>query len=645
MTATTVAAPPAAVLWDMDGTLVDTEPYWIECEHELVDAYGGFWTEDDARSIIGFDLLEAAAVIRERGGVPLEPREIVERLLDGVITRLRHRVPWRPGARRLLTELNTAGVPCALVTMSWSRLAEAVVEALAPITFQAVVTGDGVVHGKPHPEPYLVAAERLGVDPARCVAIEDSPTGIRSATDAGCTVLAIPNIVEIAPAPGRVIVASLKDVQVDDLSGYMATALSGVVPDGVAPVAETDPPASRRDNRRAAVIGGGLIALVVAAAIWVGISGGGDDAPPRRPGALNVHTWTPYWALDDALPELAARADTLHELSPFWFRATGADTIEVEPNTPTDLAAEFMDTARSRDVPLVASILDGTDAGVMAEILADPAQRARHVDAVASFAADGDFAGVDIDYEQFAFADGRDSWAETRPNWVAFVGELSERLHADGRTLTVSIPPVYDAGQTDDSGYWVYDYASIAPLVDNIRVMAYDYSVPSGDAGPIAPLDWVDRVIAGTSAAAGDPSKLVLGIPLYGYNWVVATEGQCPATAEGNISRSQRDMVDLANKRGATPQFDQTNYEMTFTYDLQVSDGATTCTQSREVHYVDANGAQIRMQDAIDGGFRGVSLFALGYEDDDVWRAIDTIAAQIAPVASTPSTPATTVAP
>ena len=136
----------------------------------------------------------------------------------------------------------------------------------------------------------------------------------------------------------------------------------------------------------------------------------------------------------------------------------------------------------------MASILDGTEAGVMAGILADPEQRSRHVDTIAAFAADGDFAGIDIDYEQFAFADGRDTWAATRPNWVAFVEELAARLHDDGRILTVSIPPVYDAGQTPDSGFWVYDYAAITPHVDAIRVMAYDYSVPAGDPGPIAPL-------------------------------------------------------------------------------------------------------------------------------------------------------------
>ena len=123
---------PAAVLWDMDGTVVDTEPYWMACEHELVDAFGGTWTEADARSIVGFDLLEAAEVLRARGGVDLPPEEIVERLMGGVIDRVRERVPWRPGARRLLADLQAAGVPCAMVTMSWEALARIVVDALGP---------------------------------------------------------------------------------------------------------------------------------------------------------------------------------------------------------------------------------------------------------------------------------------------------------------------------------------------------------------------------------------------------------------------------------------------------------------------------------------------------------------------------------
>jgi spore germination protein len=171
--------------------------------------------------------------------------------------------------------------------------------------------------------------------------------------------------------------------------------------------------------------------------------------------------------------------------------------------------------------------------------------------------------------------------------------------------------------------------------------MAYDYSVAGGPPGPIAPLPWVESVVNAASAVTGDPSKLVLGIPLYGRNWVVETRGTCPDDAEGNVSQSARYLEDLATRRGATPQFDPATHEMTFRYELEVSDGATSCTQVRQVHYVDGVRAQIRMQRAVDAGFAGVALFALGYDDDATWTAIDTISRQLQPGGTLASTPAT----
>jgi len=200
---------PAAVLWDMDGTLVDTEPYWIECEHELVAEFGGTWTDADAHSLIGFDLLDAAHELRSRGGVSLEPVAIVERLLDGVIARVEQRLPWRPGAAELLAECVAAGVPCALVTMSWRRFAAAVIAAAPPGSFTVSITGDEVRRGKPDPEPYLAAAAALGVEPSACVAIEDSPTGVASALAAGCATLGIPHVVALTATTRLDVVDSL----------------------------------------------------------------------------------------------------------------------------------------------------------------------------------------------------------------------------------------------------------------------------------------------------------------------------------------------------------------------------------------------------------------------------------------------------
>ena len=112
---------PAAVLWDMDGTFVDTEPYWVEVERELVEAHGGTWTSEDAMQLVGNDLIESGRYIREHGGVDLPAEEIVEILLDGVVTHIQKSVPWRPGARELLASLRKEGVPCAMVTMSYER--------------------------------------------------------------------------------------------------------------------------------------------------------------------------------------------------------------------------------------------------------------------------------------------------------------------------------------------------------------------------------------------------------------------------------------------------------------------------------------------------------------------------------------------
>lgn len=213
---------PAAVLWDMDGTIVDTEPYWFECEYALVAEHGGSWSDEHARALVGNSLPASAQYIREHGGVDLDPDEIVARLTAGVVERIRRHIPWRPGAQELLADLVAAGVPCALVTMSYRSLADAIVGCLPPGSFAAVVCGDEVDHGKPHPEPYLRAARLLGVDPAGCLAVEDSPTGVASATAAGVPVLAVEHVVPLLPAAGRRVLTTLDGVTLRDLGTWWA---------------------------------------------------------------------------------------------------------------------------------------------------------------------------------------------------------------------------------------------------------------------------------------------------------------------------------------------------------------------------------------------------------------------------------------
>lgn len=208
---------PGAVLWDMDGTLVDTEPYWIAEERRLVEAHGGVWTDEHAHQLVGNDLLVSAQYIIDHSPITLTPVQIVHELLVGVVRRIKEHIPWRPGARELLADLVAQGVPCALVTMSWRLLAEEFVASVPAGTFSVLVTGDEVAHGKPHPAPYQAAARALGVDLGQCIAIEDSPPGVASAVAAGVATIAVPHAVPVPAMAGAVQVPSLDGLTPPDL--------------------------------------------------------------------------------------------------------------------------------------------------------------------------------------------------------------------------------------------------------------------------------------------------------------------------------------------------------------------------------------------------------------------------------------------
>ncbi|WP_116114000.1 HAD family hydrolase [Austwickia chelonae] len=222
MNSTNDPAPglPTAVLWDFDGTVMHTEPYWYEEERCLVEEYGGTWTMDDALTLVGKALPDSAALLRAHSPVTLSVPQIVDRLQNGVVERIRGHVPWRPGARELLNELHDAQIPQALVTMSWRPVLDVVLGELPPGIFPAIVTGDSVTRGKPHPEPYLTALDMLGVPTTAklaCVAIEDSITGSTSAAAAGVPTLVTPSVEEVPDRPGLVVLDSLAGVRATDL--------------------------------------------------------------------------------------------------------------------------------------------------------------------------------------------------------------------------------------------------------------------------------------------------------------------------------------------------------------------------------------------------------------------------------------------
>jgi HAD superfamily hydrolase (TIGR01509 family) len=214
----------------MDGTIVDTEPYWIAAEHALVEAHGGSWSHDQATQLVGQALTFSAGILQE-AGVRLETRQIIDALTAEVIESVQRAVPWRPGARELLDDLHQAGVRCALVTMSEGPLAREIVANLPKPYFEFLVTGDTVTQGKPHPEAYLRAVELLQeADPEltidHCVALEDSAPGVAAALASGVATVAIPHIVPLPDDPRHTTWDSLAGRTVSELEAIAACSLA-----------------------------------------------------------------------------------------------------------------------------------------------------------------------------------------------------------------------------------------------------------------------------------------------------------------------------------------------------------------------------------------------------------------------------------
>jgi HAD superfamily hydrolase (TIGR01509 family) len=211
-----------AVLFDMDGLLVDTEPLWFETEAEVMARLGSSWTRADQERLLGGSMGQTVAYLLAKATVPAPPETIARWMMEGMLSHAAEgRVVVRPGARELVGQVAAAAIPYALVTSSEREFADAVLTGTG-LCFPVIVTGDDVTRTKPDPEPYLLAAKLLGADPGQCVALEDSPNGVTSATAAGCHVIAVPSLAPVPQAPGRLVVPSLSDLSLDTLRSRLA---------------------------------------------------------------------------------------------------------------------------------------------------------------------------------------------------------------------------------------------------------------------------------------------------------------------------------------------------------------------------------------------------------------------------------------
>ncbi|MEV4726979.1 HAD family hydrolase [Micromonospora humida] len=210
------------MLFDMDGTLVDSEKLWDVALHELAAEYGGTLTGPARRAMIGTAMAASMRILHDDLGQPeRDPQASAEWINARILELFRTGLRWRPGALALLRAVRAAGIPTALVTSSGRPLVEVALDTLGRDSFDAVVCGDEVDSAKPHPEPYLTAARLLDVPIGRCVAIEDSPTGVASALAAGAAVLAVPAEVPVPPTDGVHQVESLTSADLELLAALL----------------------------------------------------------------------------------------------------------------------------------------------------------------------------------------------------------------------------------------------------------------------------------------------------------------------------------------------------------------------------------------------------------------------------------------
>jgi HAD superfamily hydrolase (TIGR01509 family) len=217
----------------MDGTLVDTEPYWMAAETPLVESFGGTWSHEQALRLVGLGLEDSARIFQD-AGVRMSVDGIIDHLTDDVMSRLALTgVPFRPGARELLASLREAGIKTGLVTMSMRRMATTVVDLIDFDAFDVIIAGDDATRPKPFPDPYLQACEALGVTPEQAVAIEDSPNGLRSAVASGASVIGVPLMVSIAGAGAHAVWPTLEGRTADDLVAFHAAHRAGTIAEAI----------------------------------------------------------------------------------------------------------------------------------------------------------------------------------------------------------------------------------------------------------------------------------------------------------------------------------------------------------------------------------------------------------------------------
>ena len=357
--------------------------------------------------------------------------------------------------------------------------------------------------------------------------------------------------------------------------------------------------------------------------------------------------WIPYYSMKTSLPAALNNADLIKEVMPFWYtlkyngktKAAYVSDLYISGNPSIPIATPLA-AMRAAGFQIIPTITDGTDKLVLSNLLANPTSRTQIAKTLNDYVMANNFDGIDLDFEGFAFVDGNTTWAKTAPSWVALVKELSGLLRANNKLLSVSTPYNFNPAEKQ-KGYTVYAWPQIAPFIDRLRIMTYDYSVSK--VGPIGPLAWTEKTVA-YAASIMPASKVYLGLAGYGRDWVTKVDGVCPAPFANAIKVGakaatfvMRDAAALAASYQVTPVFDAKFGEATFTYTKSyegtTADGRSTiCTATRTAWYQNAQSYKLRSELVAKYKLGGVTAWTLGMEEPLAMEAIRQTALGISPV-------------
>ena len=364
--------------------------------------------------------------------------------------------------------------------------------------------------------------------------------------------------------------------------------------------------------------------------------------PPRK----ILTGWLPYYSMKTYLPAVLNNADLIKEIMPFWYTLKydgkpkkAVITDVYKPANPSVPITEPLTALRNAGMTIIPTISDGTDKLVLANLLAKPVSRKQVIDAIVATVASQNYDGIDLDFEGFAFIDPNTTWKTTAPNWVLFVKELSAALHAEKKILSITTPYLFNPAEAQ-KGYFVYAWAQIAPFIDRLRIMTYDYS--TSRPGPIGPIAWTEKTVK-YAISIKPASKVYLGLPGYGKDWVTKVEGVCPSNLAKIITPSakagtflMRDAASIAATYGAVPTYNETFAEVTFSYKREytgtTSSGlSTTCTASRTAWHQNAQSFSVRAKLVAKYQLGGAAQWVIGQEEPLAMVAIRDVATSIAP--------------